>query len=145
MTVIHISQSLYDRLRQRATETKHSPDEVAEDLLRRELEPPHPYVVIETTRFGARAVIKGTRVGVAVIVGYQRLGYTPEKIAAEALPHLTLAQVYDALSYYHDHADEIDRELAEDSESEWMKRLRDLAGSNEAFARITGGRVPING
>ena len=28
-------------------------------------------------------------------------------------PHLTLAQIYSALAYYHDHKEEIDREIAE--------------------------------
>jgi len=30
-----------------------------------------------------------------------------------ALPHLTPSQVYDALSYYHDHRDEIDQLIEE--------------------------------
>jgi uncharacterized protein (DUF433 family) len=28
-------------------------------------------------------------------------------------PHLSLAQIYSALAYYHDHKEEIDREIAE--------------------------------
>ena len=35
-----------------------------------------------------------------------RLGVTPEEIP-RCLPRLTLAQVFDALSYYSDHQDEI--------------------------------------
>jgi len=142
---ISISQLLYERLSQRATESARSPDELAEALLRQELEPPHPYVVVETTRFGSRAVLKGTRIGVTSVVAYQRLGYSPEKIVSEILPHLTLAQVHDALSYYYDHQEELDRELAEDTEAEWMKKLRVMAGSDEVFSRITGGRVPLDG
>lgn len=33
-----------------------------------------------------------------------RQGMTPEELVSE-FPHLTLAQVYDALSYYYDHKD----------------------------------------
>jgi uncharacterized protein (DUF433 family) len=142
---VSISQPLYERLSQRAAESNSSPDELAEVLLRQELEPSHPYVIMEVTRFGSRAVIKDTRVGVASIAAYQKLGYSPEKIVAEILPHLTLAQAHDALSYYYDHKDEIDHELAEDTESEWMKRLRVMAGSDEVFKQITGGRVAIDG
>jgi uncharacterized protein (DUF433 family) len=35
---------------------------------------------------------------------------TPEELVRE-FPHLTLAQVYDALSYYYDHKEEIDQEM----------------------------------
>jgi len=31
----------------------------------------------------------------------------------EGLPHLSAAQIYDALSYYHDHQDEIERDIQE--------------------------------
>ena len=40
-------------------------------------------------------------------------GLTPEEIAANVYPQLTLAQVYAALAYYEDHRTEIDR-TAED-------------------------------
>jgi len=53
-----------------------------------------------TTRSGSTAMIKGTRIAVSTIVGYIRLGESPESIAQSVLPHLTLAQIHDALSYY---------------------------------------------
>ena len=40
------------------------------------------------------------------IVENWRLGLSPEEIVIH-LPHLTLAQVFDALSYYSDHKNEI--------------------------------------
>jgi uncharacterized protein (DUF433 family) len=40
---------------------------------------------------------------------------TPEELVAE-FHHLSLAQVYDALSYYYDHQKEVDRDLAENAE-----------------------------
>ena len=40
------------------------------------------------------------------LVELWRLGIMPEEIPTH-LPHLTLAQVFDALSYYADHQDEI--------------------------------------
>jgi uncharacterized protein (DUF433 family) len=48
-----------------------------------------------------------------------RQGLSPEELVKE-FPHLTLAQVYDALSYYSDHRDEIEREFRENTE----ERLR---------------------
>ena len=48
-----------------------------------------------------------------------RQGLSPEELVKE-FPHLTLAQVYDALSYYYDHQEEIERELRENTE----ERLR---------------------
>jgi uncharacterized protein (DUF433 family) len=40
---------------------------------------------------------------------------TPEELLKE-FSHLTLAQVYDALSYYYDHKTEIEHELSENTE-----------------------------
>ena len=37
-------------------------------------------------------------------------GWTPEEIRRQQ-PHLTLAQIYAALSYYHDHRDAFDTEI----------------------------------
>ncbi len=52
-------------------------------------------------------VIKGTRTPVRSIVLKWRLGYAPEEMI-QAMPHLTLAQVFEALSYYSDNRSEID-------------------------------------
>lgn len=40
------------------------------------------------------------------------MGLTPDKII-QAHPHLTLAQVHDALSYYYDYLEEINAEIRE--------------------------------
>jgi uncharacterized protein (DUF433 family) len=60
-------------------------------------------------------IIKGTRTSVANIAGFYLMGLTAEEIQRD-LPHLTLAQVFDALAFYLDHRREIDRELREDRE-----------------------------
>lgn len=52
-------------------------------------------------------IIKGTRTTVRAIVENWRLGYTPEEIV-RGLPHLTLAQVFEAMSYYYDNQAEVD-------------------------------------
>jgi uncharacterized protein (DUF433 family) len=57
---------------------------------------------------GGRPIIRGTRTPVSSIVGYYKMGLTVEEIL-EGLPHLTAAQVFEALSYYHDHVEEIEQ------------------------------------
>ena len=59
---------------------------------------------------GGRMRIDGTRVTVHQIVTCYQQGLTPEEIG-EQYPHINLAQIYAALSYYHANRDEIDREL----------------------------------
>ena len=55
------------------------------------------------------------RTRVAMIVAdYLGRGWSAEEIVLQ-YPYLTLAEVHSALAYYHDHRDEIDRELAEET------------------------------
>src|SRR3989304_8051930 len=61
---------------------------------------------------GGRPIIKGTRTPVKAIVGYYKLGLSVEEIL-EGLPHLSAAQIYDAISYYLDHQEEIERDFKE--------------------------------
>ncbi len=62
---------------------------------------------------GGRPRIVGTGVTVQRVVGWYKLGLEPEEIAEE-LGHLTLAQVYAALAYYHVNRDEIESAIAAD-------------------------------
>jgi uncharacterized protein (DUF433 family) len=66
----------------------------------------HCYVVTDDRILGGEPIIKGTRTSVRAIVELWRLGIDPEEIPRR-LPYLNLAQVFDALSYYSDHQDEI--------------------------------------
>jgi uncharacterized protein (DUF433 family) len=60
---------------------------------------------------GGRPRIRGTRVKVSEIARrHVEEGESAEEIV-DALPRLTLAQVYAALAYYYDHREEIEREL----------------------------------
>ncbi len=52
-------------------------------------------------------IIKGTRTSVRTIVETWRRGVPPEEIPI-GLPHLTLAEVFEALSYYSDNQAEVD-------------------------------------
>jgi uncharacterized protein (DUF433 family) len=60
---------------------------------------------------GGRLRIDGTRMTVNQLVLWYKQGYTPEEIA-DQYPHLTLAQVYTALAYYHANREEIEADLA---------------------------------
>jgi uncharacterized protein (DUF433 family) len=66
----------------------------------------HCYIAVDEKILGGETIIKGTRTPVRAIVELWRLGIPPEEIPNH-LPHLTLAQIFDALSYYSDHQEEI--------------------------------------
>jgi len=82
----------------------------------------HPHIVRVEGVCGGRPIIAGTRISVRTIVERVRLGDSPEQIV-ENYPPLTLAQVYDALSYYHEHESEIEAEIAANEEAlAWVTR-----------------------
>ena len=60
-----------------------------------------------------RPRIAGTGVTVKRVVGWYKLGLSPEEIADE-IGHLTLAQVYAALAYYHANRNEIEADIVDD-------------------------------
>jgi uncharacterized protein (DUF433 family) len=64
---------------------------------------------------GGRLRIEGTRITVNQIVTLYKQGHTPEDIA-DQYPHLSLAQVYTALAYYHANKEEIEADLAAEKE-----------------------------
>jgi uncharacterized protein (DUF433 family) len=66
----------------------------------------HRYIVTDPAILSGEPIINGTRTPVRVIVELWRQGLAPEDIP-HRLPHLTLAQVFDALSYFSDHQEEI--------------------------------------
>lgn len=70
----------------------------------------HRYIVRDDAILGGEPIVVGTRTPVRAVVELWRLGVTPEEIPGH-FPHLTLAQVFDALSYYADHQAEIDRHI----------------------------------
>lgn len=70
----------------------------------------HKYIARDRKVLGGEPVIKGTRTPVRAIVENWRLGLSPEEIVVH-LPHLTLAQVFEALSYYSDHQKEINEHI----------------------------------
>jgi uncharacterized protein (DUF433 family) len=60
---------------------------------------------------GGRPRIAGTGVTVRRIVGWYKQGLSPQEIVGE-IPHLSLAQVFAALTYYHANRQEIEADIA---------------------------------
>ena len=138
MTIaIQLSCGTYALLHRRSLEMRREPGDLADEFLRVSLTPQHPYIETVRTRSGPKAMIKGTRISVATIIGYIQLGETPESIATGVLPHLSLAQVHDALGYFHEHSDEIEAELALNRETASRVRLQERVGEAQ-YRRLTG-------
>ena len=72
----------------------------------------HPYIVRVEGICGARPAIKDSRLSVRHIAQMYKAGDTVEEIL-QAHPHLKAAAVYDAISYYLDHQQEIEQEILE--------------------------------
>lgn len=66
----------------------------------------HCYIARNDEILSNEPIIKGTRTPVRAIVEMWRIGVSPEEIP-QRLPHISLSQVFDALSYYLDHQMEI--------------------------------------
>jgi uncharacterized protein (DUF433 family) len=75
----------------------------------------HFHITMDKEICGGKPIIKGTRVSIANIADYYLMGLSPEETQRE-LPHLHLAQIYDAIAYYLDHREAIDRDREGDRE-----------------------------
>ncbi|HEY4720573.1 MAG TPA: DUF433 domain-containing protein [Anaerolineae bacterium] len=74
----------------------------------------HPYIARRKAVCGGKPTIAGTRIKVTQIaIEYERMGWTPDQIV-DAHPHLRLAQVHDALSYYYENQKQLDAEILAD-------------------------------
>ncbi|NEO17658.1 MULTISPECIES: DUF433 domain-containing protein [unclassified Moorena] len=67
--------------------------------------------LITTDANSNRPVIAGTRTSVRRIAGLYNQGNNAEEIARR-LNHLTITQIYAALTYYHANRQEIDQDIA---------------------------------
>jgi uncharacterized protein (DUF433 family) len=80
-----------------------------------------------------RACIAGTRARVTQIVRDVRTGLTPDQIHEE-YPHLSLAQIHAALSFYFDHQADVDAKIEE--EDRFVEQMRAAAGPSPVAARL---------
>jgi uncharacterized protein (DUF433 family) len=98
------------------------------------------HVVCTPDTCGGKPRIAGTRIQVKhLAIMHERQRMSPRRIVSE-FPHLTLADVYAALAYYHDHRESINAEIAADCEwyeEQWEKqssRLQNKLKEREADA-----------
>lgn len=84
-----------------------------------------PHIAIDPAVCGSAPRVAGTRITVAHIAeAVEHLGMMPDDVAA-LYPSLNLAKIHAALSYYHDHRQEIDASIrrAERVEAELRRRF----------------------
>lgn len=81
----------------------------------------HPYITRKEGVCGGEPIIADTRITVRLIAGWHKMDKNVAEMVA-MYPHLNHAQVYDALSFYYDHKDEIEKSLAENREEVWMRK-----------------------
>lgn len=80
------------------------------------------HIVVTPETCGGKPRIAGTRIQVKhIVVMHDRQGMPPEQIVSE-YPHLTLAGIYSALAYYHDHRDEFNADIR--AEREWYEEMK---------------------
>ena len=78
---------------------------------------------------GGKACIDNTRIAVVDVVHSMLEGMSPEQIAEEDYPDLSLAQVHAALAYYYDNRGEIeaihdaDDQAGKDADRQWQELL----------------------
>lgn len=63
---------------------------------------------------GGKPRITGHRIRVEdIVIWHERMGLSPDEIVSQ-YPTITLADVYAALAYYHDHFEEIRQQMRKD-------------------------------
>jgi len=89
------------------------------------VETEHPHIERVPGVRGGQPIIIGTRIPVWIIVDHFKMGRSLDYILENY--DLTAEQVYDALSYYYEHTDEIEQTIALNSDQEywqeWLKKL----------------------
>ena len=95
----------------------------------------HPYIEKVKGICGGKAKIISTRFPVSSVVGYiLRLGITAEEFVKE-FKYITLAQVYDALSYYYDNKKEIDEEIERNTNIDyWKTKMGEIFVENKTVS-----------
>jgi uncharacterized protein (DUF433 family) len=85
------------------------------------------YITRDDDILSGEPIIVGTRTPVRAVVENWRLGLDPAEIPTH-LPHLTVAQVFAALSYYSDHTDEINAHIRRNHVPDEMvdERVQDI-------------------
>jgi uncharacterized protein (DUF433 family) len=95
------------------------------------------YIDSHPEKCGGKPCIAGTRIRVYDIYVWHELhGQSADEIVSN-FPQITLAQVHAALSYYHDHREEIHRQIKADED--FADSLRTKADSGPLEAAVDKG------
>jgi uncharacterized protein (DUF433 family) len=97
----------------------------------------HPHVVRKPGTCGGAPLVRGTRITVRHIATLWRAG-TPVDEIVRTFPHLQLSWVYDAISYYLDHQQEIDQEVEDNSIEKVLTDLG-VVMDDKGVVRFAGG------
>ncbi len=91
----------------------------------------HPHIVRVEGVASGEPIIKGTRIMVRTIIEQYQLGSSIEEILWD-FPQLSSAQIHDALSFYHDHKDEMNKLLEQASYEYWQPIIEERLSNDRA-------------
>ena len=93
---------------------------------------------------GGKPCIAGTRIRVQdIYVWHELQGQSADEIVSN-FPHLTLADVHAALTYYWDHRDEIQRQMQEETAFVEQMKLKHPSPLKDKLAEKNGQDNPVS-
>jgi uncharacterized protein (DUF433 family) len=100
----------------------------------------HPHIIKMEGYQGGEPMVRSAHVTVRTIVEQTRLGVTPEEFVKDH-PPMTLAEFYDALSYYYDHTEEIEQIIKENNAAlergiELSKRINETRNKQKSVRKF---------
>lgn len=79
-------------------------------------------------------MIEGTTTKIVeIVLETKACGWSPEEVHFQH-PYLSLGQIYSALAYYHDHAEDFEREIKERMEK--VGEIRRIIGKSKVRAKL---------
>ena len=98
------------------------------------------HIVATPDTCGGKPRIAGSRIRVKdVVIMHERQKIEPAEIVSE-FPHLSLADIHAALTYYHDHREEINAEIAADRA--WYEEQKETKPSGSRMLLRLGWPMP---
>jgi uncharacterized protein (DUF433 family) len=96
------------------------------------------HIVSTPDTCGGKPRIAGSRIRVKdVVIWHVHQGMTPAEIVSK-WPHLTLASIYAALAYYHDHREELNAEITADQAWYEEQKAKTPSLVQEKLKRLEG-------
>jgi uncharacterized protein (DUF433 family) len=95
----------------------------------------HPYVTRLPRKRGGMPIIRGTGITVSLIARLYKAGDSVDEIL-ESYPHLRPSWVHDAIGYYLDHQDEVEREIRK-GQIDYLIERHGLTVNERGFVRFS--------